>query len=69
MNYQFYYSKTITDGADFGDDSSEYWNILFNKGEPFLADNLDTEFYGDGHDKLKVIRKMTFEELKLSRKN
>ncbi|CAI3615949.1 hypothetical protein [Clostridium neonatale] len=27
--------KTITDGTDFGDDSSEYWNIVFDKEEPF----------------------------------
>lgn len=59
--------KTITAGTYFGDDSSEYWDIIFDKGEPFLADDLDTEFYGDGHCKIKIIRKMTFEELKLIR--
>lgn len=41
--------------------------IGFDKGEPFLADDLGTEFYGDGHDKLKIVRKMTYGELKLSR--
>lgn len=39
----------------------------FDKEEQFLADDSGTEFYGDGHDKLKIVRKMTYEELKLSR--
>lgn len=59
--------KTITDGTYLGNDNSEYWNIIFDKGEPFLADDLGTKFYGDGDGKLKIIRNMTFEELKLNR--
>lgn len=59
--------RTITDGINFGDDSSEYWDIIFDKGEPFLADDLGTKFCDDGDGKIKIIRKMTFEELKLDR--
>ena len=61
--------RTIVDGTHFGDDSSEYWDIIFDKGEPFLVDDLSTEFYDDGNGKLKIIRKMNFEELKLDRQN
>lgn len=57
---------TITDGTHFGDDSSEYWDIIFDEGEPFLADDLGTKFCDDGDGKLKIIRKMTYEELKLN---
>ncbi|GEP64140.1 hypothetical protein CBE01nite_19080 [Clostridium beijerinckii] len=59
--------KTITDGTYYGDDSSEYWNIIFDKGEPSLADDLETEFLGDGDGKVKIIRRMALEELKLIR--
>lgn len=57
--------KTITDGTHFGDDTSEYWDIVFDKGQPFLANDLGTEFYGDGNNKLKIVRRMTLEELKI----
>lgn len=57
--------KTITDGTYFGDDSCEYWDIIFDKGEPFLADDLETQFSGDGDCKIKIVRKMTLEELNI----
>ncbi|EKQ54535.1 MULTISPECIES: hypothetical protein [unclassified Clostridium] len=59
--------KTITDGTYLGDDISEYWDIIFDKGEPFLADDSGTKFCDDRDGKIKIIRKMTFEELKLNR--
>lgn len=50
--------KTITDGVGFGDDNSEYWDIIFDKGIAYLADDLETLFYGDGDKKLKIVRKI-----------
>lgn len=50
--------KTITDGLGFGDDNSEYWDIIFDKGIAYLADDLETLFYGDGDKKLKIVRKI-----------
>lgn len=34
--------------------------------EPFLEDELRTDFYSGRHNKLKNVRKMTFKKLKLN---
>ncbi|MFL0248289.1 hypothetical protein [Candidatus Clostridium stratigraminis] len=55
--------KTITDGTGFGLDNSEYWDIVFDNEKVFLVDDLNTKFYGDGHNRLKVVKEMDLQKL------
>lgn len=50
--------KTITDGSDFGLDTSSYWDIVFDGTRVFLVDDLETKFYGDGDNMLKIIKEL-----------
>jgi hypothetical protein len=55
--------KTITDGSDFGLDASSYWGIVFDGGRVFLVDDLETRFYGDGDNVLKIIKELNIQEV------
>ncbi|KAJ48738.1 hypothetical protein BD780_000866 [Clostridium tetanomorphum] len=56
--------KTIVDGTGFGDDASPYWDIVFDKGCPYLADDLESKFCDEGGKKIQIIRQMELQELK-----
>lgn len=56
--------RTITDGTGLGiDNDIPYQDIVFDNGNAFLVDDMETKFYGDGNCNLKLIRKLDLKEI------
>lgn len=56
--------KTITDGTGLGIDGDiPYQDIIFDNGNAFLVDDMETKFCGDGDRGLKFVRKLDLKEI------
>ena len=55
--------KTITDGTTCSEKSSPYWDVIFDKGQAFLADDFDSKFCDAGDNIVEIMREITLEEL------
>jgi len=51
--------RTIRDGSDYGDDEAPYWDIIWDKGKSFLADDCDTEFGDQTGGAVKIVREIS----------
>jgi hypothetical protein len=57
--------RTIYDGSAYGDDASPYWDIIWEKGRSFLADDCDTEFGDQTGGVVKIVREISLPSLEL----
>lgn len=55
--------KIVTDGSGLGIDSSEYWDVVFDKGKVFLVDDIETKFAGDGNGLLKYVKELNLQSI------
>jgi hypothetical protein len=51
--------RTICDGSGYGDDESPYWDIIWDKGKSYLADDCDTKFGDLTGGVIKIVREIT----------
>ena len=57
--------RTITDGSGYGDDDSPYWDIIWDGGRSFLADDCDTEFGDQAGGSVKIVREISLPSFEL----
>jgi hypothetical protein len=54
-----YNCRSICDGSDYGDYPSPYWDIIWDQGRSFLADDCDTEFGDRSGGPVKIVREIS----------
>ena len=57
--------RTITDGSAYGEDDSPYWDIIWDNGRSFLADDCDSEFADRRGGPVKVARELSLPSFEL----
>lgn len=50
--------RAITDGSGYGENDAPFWDIIWDMGRSFLADNCDTEFADQTGRPVKVVREI-----------
>lgn len=51
--------RTITDGSGYGEDDLPYWDIIWDSGRSFLADDCDSEFGDQTGGAVKIVREIS----------
>ena len=51
--------RTICEGFSYGDDESPYWDIVWDQGRSYLADDCDTEFGDQTGEPVKIVREIS----------
>jgi hypothetical protein len=51
--------RTICAGSGYGDDDSPYWDIIWDQGRSYLADDCDTEFGDQTGKPVKIVREIS----------
>lgn len=54
-----YNCRSICDGSGYGDTPSPYWDIIWDNGKSFLADDCDTEFGDQSGGAVRIIREIS----------
>jgi hypothetical protein len=57
--------RTICDGSGYGDSQSPYWDIIWEGGRSFLADDCDTLFADQTGGAVRVIRQLDLPKIAL----
>lgn len=57
--------RTITDGSGCGDDDSPFWNIIWDGGRSFLADDCNTEFRDQTGGPVRIVRGISLPSFEL----
>jgi hypothetical protein len=51
--------RAICDGSGYGDDTSPFWDIIWDKGKSFLADDCNTLFADQTSGAVKIVREIS----------
>lgn len=54
----FWHCDVVCDGAEFGDDDSPYWSLMFRDGVPFLVEDSNADFTELRKKHLTVVREI-----------
>ncbi len=57
--------RAITDGSGYGDSDAPFWDIIWDEGRSFLADDCNTEFMDETGGLVKIVREITLPSFEL----